>query len=345
MDLSYNQLAGPMHARFLKATLRILNFEHNQIGGSIPPELGGCYLLEFLDLSNNQLTGIVPQNLTNLTSLTHLDLSYNLLVGEIPVDLDELQQLTYLDLSHNGLSGTVPLELGSLPHLRSLYLRANVLAGEIPIFTAAGSSPLVQTAQALEELDLGFNRLNGTIPTQLGTLASLRTLILHRNSLSGSIPPSLASLTLLRRLYLRFNYISGTLPAGLQAPNPLGLCTPPFGTPNAKEPMALPYAYDAACIQPVGVVEDMPPSPTACVGGLSVVNADPGSPTCSGVTGSVCAYTCAAGFASDGRLHTCQANGHFAGGGCMEVGSPCTALQTSTCGGRLCTVVGGDPKC
>ena len=66
------------------------------------------------------------------------------------------------------------------------------------------------------ELKLGSNRLDGTIPPELGSLANLERLILEGNELSGAIPPELGNLSNLTTLSLAWNYdLSGTIPPEL----------------------------------------------------------------------------------------------------------------------------------
>ena len=57
--------------------------------------------------------------------------------------------------------------------------------------------------------------MSGSIPSELGNLASLKRLYLHSNQLSGAIPPALGDLTSLERLYLYENQLSGTIPPAL----------------------------------------------------------------------------------------------------------------------------------
>ena len=60
--------------------------------------------------------------------------------------------------------------------------------------------------------ELGAQKLNGTIPADLGDLSMLTQLNLHSNDLSGSIPNEIANLTNMRRLFLHNNRLSGTIP-------------------------------------------------------------------------------------------------------------------------------------
>ena len=65
------------------------------------------------------------------------------------------------------------------------------------------------------ELDLSENELNGTIPSELGSLTNLETLRLSDNQLRGTIPPELGNLTSLEVLNLFENRLSGTIPSEL----------------------------------------------------------------------------------------------------------------------------------
>uniref|UniRef100_A0A7N2MG50 Leucine-rich repeat-containing N-terminal plant-type domain-containing protein n=1 Tax=Quercus lobata TaxID=97700 RepID=A0A7N2MG50_QUELO len=67
----------------------------------------------------------------------------------------------------------------------------------------------------LLHLDLGVNKLTGTIPTNIGTLSKLQYLDLSTNSLNGSLPLSLANLTQVYLLDFSQNNITGKLDSRL----------------------------------------------------------------------------------------------------------------------------------
>ena len=93
---------------------------------------------------------------------------------------------------------------------------------ELDLRTSAGAAKLEGTIPTqlgsltdLRTLNLRSNRLTGTIPTQLGNLINLQTLNLQSNRLTGSIPTQTGSLTNLRELDLAGNQLTGNIPTQL----------------------------------------------------------------------------------------------------------------------------------
>ena len=190
-----------------RSNITSLTLDVNQLGGSIPTEIGNLTNLEILDLFRNQLSGSIPAQLGNLTNLKKLGLGYNQLSGSIPAELGNLTNLYWLDLSGNQLSGAIPTQLGNLTNLSSLSLGVNQLSGRIPAELA--------NLKKLQILMLGSNQVSGSIPAELGNLTNLYWLELTQNQLSGSIPTQLGNLTNLQKLNLGSNRLSGSIPAEL----------------------------------------------------------------------------------------------------------------------------------
>ena len=186
---------------------RYLNLSHNQIGGSLPKNIGHMMpYLENLFLGNNHLNGSIPTSLCQ-SQLNNLDLSKNNLSGEIPNCWEDNQGwLIEINLSSNKLAGTFPSSFKNLFSLFWLHLNNNSLQGELP--TSFGY------LKQLLILDLGENQLSGSIPSSWTTFTfpSLQVLRLRQNMFSGSIPSQLCQLKSLQILDLSRNKLQGPIP-------------------------------------------------------------------------------------------------------------------------------------
>jgi len=109
-----------------------LNFQSNNLNGTIPREIGNLTKLENLYLNENPLRGNIPIELGNLTSLRILYLHTTQLSGNLPPQLGKLVNLTDLFLCCTQLSGNLPSELGNLTNLLELYIDFNQFSGALP---------------------------------------------------------------------------------------------------------------------------------------------------------------------------------------------------------------------
>ncbi|EYU34801.1 hypothetical protein MIMGU_mgv1a023857mg [Erythranthe guttata] len=173
--------------------------------------------LSILDLSNNGFNSTIPKWLFNLTNLKSLDLNSNSLQGELSDMFSELTSLENLDLSSNfEIEGRLPKGLGVLCNLQKLSLDYNRLNGSIAEFVDGLSQC---TNPKLETLNLGYNNLDGNLPSSLGLLNSLRYLLLWGNSftelylssnrMGGEIPQSFGQLKSMSVMELRDNSWEG----------------------------------------------------------------------------------------------------------------------------------------
>ncbi|KAH0458389.1 hypothetical protein IEQ34_013704 [Dendrobium chrysotoxum] len=102
-----------------------------------------------------------------------------------------------------GLLGPIPANtLGKLDALQVLSLRSNGLASSIP--------PDVSSISSLRSLFLQHNNLSGGIPKLLAS--GITFFDLSFNSFTGGIPLEIQNLTKLNSLYLQNNYLSGPIP-------------------------------------------------------------------------------------------------------------------------------------
>ncbi|KVI10033.1 Leucine-rich repeat-containing protein [Cynara cardunculus var. scolymus] len=176
-------------------TLKLLNFQNNNLTGEIPRSLASLMtgkanpnkivllagnefmgsawlvlkgreigyssnlgLVTFLDLSGNDLSGVIPSEITRLVELKYLNFSGNRLTGRMPEKIGDMKELEALDLSMNELEGMVPLSMSSLSFLNWLNLSYNNLTGRIPSSTQL---------QSFEDWSFVGNRLCGA-PVRLG---------------------------------------------------------------------------------------------------------------------------------------------------------------------------------
>lgn len=113
-----------------------------------------------------------------------------------------------LELSEFSLSGTLASEIGLLGNIEFIDLSYNRIDGTIP-------TEIGELEQTLEYFDVYDNDLEGTIPTEMGDLDELTELYLSKNDLTGTIPTELGQLDELKKLYLDDNDLTGTVPLEL----------------------------------------------------------------------------------------------------------------------------------
>ncbi|KAF8063774.1 AP-4 complex subunit sigma [Scenedesmus sp. PABB004] len=126
--------------------------------------------------------------------------------------------VTNVHITDVRLDGPVPRELCALRHVREFDLDGGHLTGPIPHW-------LGECFPMMEELDLSYNRLTGTLPAYLADLPVLSEVKVEDNTLIGTIPPELGRLKL-RRFQVELNDMTGPIPAsfrcggGRAAPRP-----------------------------------------------------------------------------------------------------------------------------
>lgn len=139
-----------------------LNLKLNNLVGSIPTELDGLSLVQYLDLGGNQLSGAIPESIAQLTNLNRIWLWGNQFTGAVPTFFGGMTQLTHLALGGNQFSGPIPASFGNLVNLLTL--------------------------------DLAYNQFNGSIPEEFANLVNATTINLSVNQLSGTVPASVLAL-------------------------------------------------------------------------------------------------------------------------------------------------------
>jgi Leucine-rich repeat (LRR) protein len=247
LDLSKNMLFGDIPDCWSDfKILVVLDFSVNNFSGVIPSSIGNATSLQSLHLSNNSLQGELPSSLRNCTSMVIFDGGENGLSGNIPRWIGEsMLNLEILRLRSNKFEGTIPSEICHLIELRVLDLADNNLPGTIPVcfgnlkgmtsgyattsdiglykwsttygenmvqFMKGKQLEYTKTLKYLINMDLSNNKLIGTIPEELTSLAGLHGLNLSNNHLTGNIPAMIGKIRALESLDFSRNQLSGVIP-------------------------------------------------------------------------------------------------------------------------------------
>ncbi|KAA8545111.1 hypothetical protein F0562_019895 [Nyssa sinensis] len=193
--------------------LTLLYLSLNKLEGEVPPELGKLQKLEILYLHSNDLVSSSTNSslsfltaLTNCSFLQKLHLGDCLFAGSLPASIGDLSKdLYYLNLRNNRISGEIPDGVGNLSSLVSLYLQDNFLNGMIPV----GQS-------LLHLLDLSYNNLQGSLPTEISRFLNLAlSLNLSNNNLEGELPASIGNLASVQAIDLSENKFSRAIPSAI----------------------------------------------------------------------------------------------------------------------------------
>ncbi|KAL2632593.1 hypothetical protein R1flu_004072 [Riccia fluitans] len=155
---------------------------------------------------NQQLEGLLPEHgYANLTAVRTLVIAINDMNGTIPTELGIMPRLEVLDLAQNRLQGGIPEEFSELlTHLVSLNVSGNNLSMPLP-------ASLFSSCAFLQTLNFSRNVIGGGLP-QIGNCKQLEYLDVWKNHLAGSIPVDLGLLASLKKLSLAENYIGGPIP-------------------------------------------------------------------------------------------------------------------------------------
>jgi Leucine-rich repeat (LRR) protein len=189
--------------------------------------------LQRLDVSQNRLQGSVPWTLWTLNRLRHLNLGKNDFKGRLPTDLQHLSDMQYFGVDGNLFTGPLPnympgqgnlasrgVTKGTAP-LESFNAEMNQFTGSIADTWWPYNSSRIPVDCAMTSLNLRYNSLTGSLPSQIGLWTNLKILATTLNGrMNGTIPTEFGKLSKLERLSLGHNSFSGSFPFEYVLPLP-----------------------------------------------------------------------------------------------------------------------------
>ncbi|PIN23774.1 Serine/threonine protein kinase [Handroanthus impetiginosus] len=219
LALTRNNLSGELPAGMCYGLpgLKALYLSFNEFEGQVPSNISQCSQLRNISLSYNKFSGPIPREIGNLRALEMLYLGANYLTGEIPEELGKLQKLKVLDIGTNFFIGSIPSAIFNISSLERINIASCSLSGPLPLDMCSRSSQLRTLSLegeclALENVELSFNNITGTIPRSVGNLTKLQTFYVSDNNLIGTIPKEIGNLHNLELLDLGVNNLRGSIP-------------------------------------------------------------------------------------------------------------------------------------
>lgn len=233
IDLSNNDIEGTLPDLFFNNfnDIETINFNNNNMKGSIPETRGFDRNLVKLELAGNGFTGTLSRDLfEDKSGLEILNLKANKIKGKIPLNIGSMKNLLKLDLGDNMFSGTIPSSVNYLARIEQFNIHQNMISGSIPESFGAHHRNLTNLnlndnlltgtlsynlhfMHKLVVLDLSFNQLKGTISNEFLFFQQMQLLALNENTFSGTIPFEgvLDELSKLDMISFHSNRMTGTI--------------------------------------------------------------------------------------------------------------------------------------
>ena len=179
-------------------TLATLIMRNCSLVGRIPSFIGKLKNLKHLELTNygkDVGSVTIPKNFWDLSNLEYLKLAVNVLLDSGSVrekTFGNFQKLEFLSLEFHSSPGIdFFTEVIGLKDLKMLSLSGITLSGHERFLEKVASS-----LNKLEALDVGYNKISGPIPEQIGNLVKLTSLDLSVSHLNGTIPTVMGMVTI-----------------------------------------------------------------------------------------------------------------------------------------------------
>ena len=243
LNIAHNALTGPLpRAVWTLTNLRELRVQGNELTGPLGSDVAAPRNLRELNLGGNALSGPLPPEVGTLTNLGELELSATELTGPLPASLTGLR-LDRLRIVGSGLCA--PSDAAFQGWLRTVEEFAGTTCPPGPGGSATRDRAALEalyhatdgpnwnsntnwlSAKPLGEwegvstdadgrvihLNLGWKRLTGQLPSEVGTLGHLQDLTLSGNpELTGQLPAEVGNLSRLEYLRLHNTGFRGLLP-------------------------------------------------------------------------------------------------------------------------------------
>lgn len=211
IQIGHQNLQGTLPPNLSELSeLERLELQWNNISGPLPT-LSGLSLLQVLMLSNNQFSSVPVDFFNKLNSLQSVEMDNNpFSAWEIPETLRNASALQNFSANSANITGKIPDFFGpdEFPGLVNLHLAFNSLEGELPLsFSGSEIESFWVNGQK------GSGKLGGRVDV-LQNMTSLKEIWLHSNSFSGPFP-DLSELKALESLSIRDNSFSGPVPLSL----------------------------------------------------------------------------------------------------------------------------------
>lgn len=203
--------------------------------GPIPSSITTASKLQILTLTqlpsfDKGVSNSMPFDWSDAPTLTSIAFTQVPIAGSLPTSLPP--NLLQFWMTGTRLSGAIPSVLVNHPKLSSLIIAECDISGTIPAPTDLENSKLnslqvrytkvtsvdekVFRVKNLQTLDIGFNKITGILPQQIGFNddSQLSTLGFNNNEFVGPIPSAyFAKTPRLRIFYAQNNNLSGELPS------------------------------------------------------------------------------------------------------------------------------------
>ncbi|GKY96481.1 hypothetical protein MPSEU_000607500 [Mayamaea pseudoterrestris] len=160
LEADHNMFNGTLRDLLFERlkNLRVINFQHNQLVGTLPTPIGLLKHVEEVSFNNNNFIGPMPI-WKEAYALRKIHIQENSINSFLPKGFCKLNNLEELWMNDNQFSGPVHPQWGNLTKLVNLQLENNLLTGALP--------PTLASLSSLQRLRLQGNQMAGTMTAEV----------------------------------------------------------------------------------------------------------------------------------------------------------------------------------